>query len=153
MQFLPFMLIFVSLVYYGALKITQSPFGRILKGIREDEKSVISLGKDVKKFKIIIFMVGTGIAAGVGGIFAHYSRFINPSIGTLDESILIIAMVVLGGIANLWGSAIGAFLLITIPEALNFSARGKRPHRPSARCHLRRSADCVYAVQTRGDST
>ena len=120
MQFLPFMLIFVSLVYYGALKITQSPFGRILKGIREDEKSVISLGKDVKKFKIIIFMVGTGIAAGVGGIFAHYSRFINPSIGTLDESILIIAMVVLGGIANLWGSAIGAFLLITIPEALNF---------------------------------
>jgi branched-chain amino acid transport system permease protein len=75
MQILPFMLIFVALVYYIALKITKSPFGRILKGIREDEKSVISLGKDVKKFKIIIFMVGTGIAAGAGGIFAHYSRF------------------------------------------------------------------------------
>ena len=120
MQLLPFMLVFVALVYYLALKITKSPFGRILKGIREDEKAVISLGKDVKKFKVIIFMVGTGIAAGAGGVFAHYSRFINPSIGTLDESILMIAMVVLGGLASLWGSAVGAFLLIIIPEALNF---------------------------------
>jgi branched-chain amino acid transport system permease protein len=119
-HFLPFMLVFVGLIYYLAVKITESPFGRVLKGIREDEKSVLSLGKDVKKFKIIIFMVGTGIAAGVGGIFAHYTQFISPSIGTLDESILIIAMVVLGGTANLWGSAVGAFLLIIIPEILNF---------------------------------
>jgi branched-chain amino acid transport system permease protein len=119
-HFFPFMIAFVILVYFIALKITRSPFGRVLKGIREDEKSVLSLGKDVKKFKIIIFMVGTGIAAGVGGLFAHYTQFISPSIGTLDESILIIAMVVLGGTANLWGSAVGAFLLIIIPEILTF---------------------------------
>lgn len=119
-QFLPFMAVFVFLTYYVALKITKSPFGRVLKGIREDEKAVISLGKDVKRYKVIIFMVGTGIAAGVGGVFAHYTQFISPSIGTLDESILIIAMVVLGGTANLWGSALGAFLLIIIPEILNF---------------------------------
>lgn len=119
-HFLPFMVVFVLMVYFVAFKITHSPFGRVLKGIREDEKSVTSLGKDVKKFKVMIFMVGTGIAAGAGGIFAHYSQFINPSIGTLDESILIIAMVVLGGTANLWGSAVGAFLLILIPEGLTF---------------------------------
>ena len=119
-HFLPFMVVFVLMVYFVAFKITHSPFGRVLKGIREDEMSVTSLGKDVKKFKIMIFMVGTGIAAGAGGIFAHYSQFINPSIGTLDESILIIAMVVLGGTANLWGSAVGAFLLILIPEGLTF---------------------------------
>ena len=119
-HFLPFMMVFVLMVYFVAFKVTHSPFGRVLKGIREDEMSVTSLGKDVKKFKIMIFMVGTGIAAGAGGIFAHYSQFINPSIGTLDESILIIAMVVLGGTANLWGSAVGAFLLILIPEGLTF---------------------------------
>lgn len=119
-HFLPFMVVFVIMVYFVAFKITHSPFGRVLKGIREDEMSVTSLGKDVKEFKIMIFMVGTGIAAGAGGIFAHYSQFINPSIGTLDESILIIAMVVLGGTANLWGSAVGAFLLILIPEGLTF---------------------------------
>ena len=119
-HFLPFMAVFVIIVYYAALKVTKSPFGRVLKGIREDERAVSSLGKNVLKFKVIVFMAGTGIAAGAGGIFAHYTQFINPSIGSLDESILIIAMVVLGGTANLWGSAVGAFLLIIIPEILNF---------------------------------
>ncbi len=120
LYFLPLMVAFVLLVYYVALKVTKSPFGRVLKGIREDEKAVSSLGKNVMKFKVIVFMVGTGIAAGAGGIFAHYSQFISPALGSLDESILIIAMVVLGGTANLWGSAVGAFLLIIIPEILNF---------------------------------
>ncbi|MBW2355018.1 MAG: hypothetical protein JRF51_17630, partial [Deltaproteobacteria bacterium] len=119
-QFLPFMAVFLILVYFVALKVTKSPYGRVLKGIREDETAVSSLGKNVIKFKVIVFMVGTGIAAGAGGIFAHYTQFISPTIGSLDESILIIAMVVLGGTANLWGSAVGAFLLIIIPEILNF---------------------------------
>jgi len=119
-RFLPFMAAFLFIVYYVAFKITKSPFGRVLKGIREDEKAVSSLGKNVIKFKVIIFMVGTGIAAGAGGVFAHYTRFISPTIGSLDQSILIIAMVVLGGTANLGGSALGAFLLIIIPEVLNF---------------------------------
>jgi len=119
-RFLPLMTIFVIVVYYVAFKVTKSPFGRVLKGIREDERAVSSLGKNVIQFKVIVFMVGTGIAAGAGGIFAHYTQFISPAIGSLDESILIIAMVVLGGTANLWGSALGAFLLIIIPEILNF---------------------------------
>lgn len=119
-QFLPIVLVFTLLVYAVALQITRSPFGRVLKGIREDETAVRSLGKNVIRFKILIFMVGTGIAAGVGALFAHYTRFISPATGSLDESILIIAMVVLGGMANLWGSAVGAFLLIIIPEILNF---------------------------------
>ncbi|MGO9021274.1 MAG: ABC transporter permease subunit [Syntrophobacteraceae bacterium] len=118
--FVPFMGVLVIIVYYVALKVTKSPFGRVLKGIREDEKTVISLGKNVVKFKVVIFMVGTGIAACAGSIFAHYSQFVSPSLGNLDNSILIIAMVVLGGTANLWGSAVGAFLLIIIPELLNF---------------------------------
>lgn len=119
-HFLPFMAVFVVIVYYVALKVTKSPFGRVLKAIREDEGAASSLGKNVIKFKVIVFMVGTGIAAGAGGIFAHYTQFISPAIGSLDESILIIAMVVLGGTANLWGSAVGAFLLIIIPEILTF---------------------------------
>ncbi len=119
-QFLPLMAAVLVLVYWIALKVTRSPFGRVLKGCREDDSAVSSLGKNVLKFKVTIFMVGTGVAAGMGAIFAHYTQFINPSIGSLDESILIIAMVVLGGTANLMGSAVGATLLIIIPEVLNF---------------------------------
>ncbi|MFH1036427.1 MAG: branched-chain amino acid ABC transporter ATP-binding protein/permease [Pseudomonadota bacterium] len=118
--FLPLTLLFVVAVYYVAMRLTQSPFGRVLKGLREDDSAVASLGKNVLKFKVIVFMVGTGLAAAAGALFAHYSRFINPTIGSLDESILLIAMVALGGVANLWGSAVGAFLLIVIPELLTF---------------------------------
>ena len=118
--FLPITIVLVVAVYYVALKITRSPFGRVLKGIREDDLAVASLGKSVLKFKVIVFMVGTGLAAAAGSIFAHYSCFINPTIGSLDESILLIAMVALGGAANLWGSAVGAFILIVIPELLTF---------------------------------
>ena len=118
--FLPFMIAFIVLVYWVSLRLTRSPFGRVLKGFREDDLAVASLGKNVLTFKVIVFMVGSGIAAAAGGLFAHYSRFINPTIGNLDESVLIIAMVALGGAANLWGSAVGAFLLIVIPELLNF---------------------------------
>lgn len=118
--FLPFMIVFVVLVYYVALRLTRSPFGRVLKGFREDDMAVASLGKNVLRYKMSVFMVGSGVAAAAGAIFSHYSRFINPTIGHLDESVLIIAMVALGGAANLWGSAVGAFLLIVIPELLNF---------------------------------
>ena len=118
--FLPLMIAFIVLVYWVSLRLTRSPFGRVLKGFREDDLAVASLGKNVLTFKVIVFMVGSGIAAAAGGLFAHYSRFINPTIGNLDESVLIIAMVALGGAANLWGSAVGAFLLIVIPELLNF---------------------------------
>lgn len=120
LKFLPLIIVFTAMVYFVAYKITKSPFGRVLKGIREDEKAVSSLGKNVIKFKVVIFMVGCGIAAGAGAIFAHYTQFVSPAIGSLDESILIIAMVVLGGSANLVGSAVGAFLLIIIPEILTF---------------------------------
>lgn len=119
-QFIPLMAVVVLLSYWLAYKVTGSPFGRVLKGCREDDTAVSSLGKNVLRFKVVIFMAGTGMAAGVGGLFAHYTQFINPSIGSLDASILVIAMVVLGGTANLVGSAVGAFLLIIIPEILNF---------------------------------
>ncbi len=119
-QFLPLMAAVLVLVYWIAFKVTRSPFGRVLKGCREDDSAVSSLGKNVLRFKVTIFMVGTGVAAGVGALFAHYTQFINPSVGSLDASILIIAMVVLGGTANLMGSAVGAILLIIIPEILNF---------------------------------
>lgn len=118
--FLPISFLFIFIVYYVCYKVTRSPFGRVLKGIREDASAVTSLGKSVLKFKVLTFMVGSGLAAAAGSLFAHYSQFINPTIGHLDGSVLLIAMVVLGGSANLWGSAVGAFLLIIIPELLTF---------------------------------
>lgn len=119
-SYLPLVFILAVLSFAICWRIAHSPFGRVLKGIREDETATRSLGKDIVRFKILVFMVSGGIAAVAGGIFSGYVTFINPFSFSLHEGIFIIALVVLGGSANLWGSVLGAFLLIGIPEALRF---------------------------------
>jgi branched-chain amino acid transport system permease protein len=101
-------------------RIVKSPFGRVLKAIREDEVFVQSLGKNVAAYKVIIFMFGAGLAAIAGVMYATYISYIDPTSFTVMESIFIISMVIIGGAGNLWGSVIGAVMLITLPEVLRF---------------------------------
>jgi branched-chain amino acid transport system permease protein len=98
--------------------IVKSPFGRILEGIREDEIAMIALGKNVTQYKILVFTIGTGFAAAAGSLYAHYVIYIDPSGFTLDESIYILCIVIIGGMGSLSGSIVGALLLILIPEIL-----------------------------------
>jgi ABC-type branched-subunit amino acid transport system permease subunit len=104
----------------GAARISASPFGRILRGIREDEIATRALGKDVIRAKILVFTVGSMLAGGAGAVFAHHSSFISPDMFLLDESIYILAMVLVGGAGSILGSVVGAFVLVVLPEALRF---------------------------------
>jgi branched-chain amino acid transport system permease protein len=61
-------------------RIVNSPFGRILKGIREDEIATLSLGKDVAKHKLLVFVVGAFFAGIAGNLYAHYITFIDPPV-------------------------------------------------------------------------
>jgi len=101
-------------------RTTDSPYGRVLKGIREDEIAVLSLGKNVSKFKIEVFVIGAFFAGITGNLYAHYITFIDPSSFTVMESITILLMVVFGGMASLKGSFIGAAVLVIFPELLRF---------------------------------
>ena len=120
LSYVPLLLVFTIVFFLICWRIINSPFGRVLKGIREDETAILSLGKNVIKFKVQIFMIGTGIAGAAGGLYVYYSVYIAPDIFNLDVSILLIVMVILGGTANLWGSVLGALLLVIIPESLTF---------------------------------
>ncbi len=111
---------FVLLTYLAIRNITNSPFGRILKGIREDEIASQAMGKNVNKYKLIVFVVGAFFAGIAGSLYAHYFSFIDPSSFTVMESITVLLMVVFGGMGSLKGSFIGAGLLILIPELLRF---------------------------------
>jgi branched-chain amino acid transport system permease protein len=71
-------------------------------------------------FKLAIFVIGAGLAAIAGSFFAGYVTFVDPSTFTLTESIFILSVIILGGLANLQGSIIGAVILILLPEALRF---------------------------------
>jgi len=119
-SFLILVSIFVFITYFVIRNITNSPFGRVLKGIREDEIAVMAMGKNVNKYKLIVFVVGAFFAGIAGSLYAHYITFIDPSSFTVMESIAVLLMVVFGGMGSLGGSFVGALVLITFPELLRF---------------------------------
>ena len=108
------------LVVWFSYKIGHSPFGRVLKSIREDEVFTQALGKNIAFFKVAIFVISAGMASVAGVIYAYYISFIDPSSFTVMESIFIISIVIIGGAGNIWGSILGAFFLVILPEALRF---------------------------------
>jgi len=107
----------VVLIFYV---LYRSPFARILKTLREDEVASVSLGKHTTKVKIWTFVVSGGIAAIAGALYASYITYIDPTSFTLDESIFILTIVLVGGAGNLKGPLLGACILVILPELLRF---------------------------------
>jgi len=100
--------------------ICSSPFGRVLKAIREDEMAAAALGKDIPRLKVIAFAVSAAFAAVSGVLFAGYMRYIDPTSFVLMESVFILSIIVIGGTGNVLGPAIGTVLMIVLPELLRF---------------------------------
>lgn len=119
-QFLALSVVVMSLVYLTARFIVNSSFGRVLKAIREDEKAIAVFGYNTSVYKLVIFIISASLAAVAGSLFASYITFIDPSTFTLNESIFILAMIILGGLSNIRGAVLGALFLILLPEILRF---------------------------------
>jgi len=100
--------------------VYNSPYGRVLKTIREDEIASASLGKDIPAIKIWAFAISSGIAAIAGALYAGYVTYIDPTSFTFDESMFIISIVILGGSGNLKGPLIGTLFMVILPEILRF---------------------------------
>jgi branched-chain amino acid transport system permease protein len=111
---------FAAVAYFVVYRIANSPFGRVLHAIREDEVFAKSLGKNTLYFKVTAFAVSAALAAAAGSLYAHYITYIDPTSFTVMESILVISMVIIGGAGSTWGPLIGAVVLVTLPEVLRF---------------------------------
>ena len=120
LSFLVLAAVFAVLVYAVARFIESSSFGRALKAIREDEEALQVFGYRVLHYKLAVFTIGAGMAAVAGSLFASYITFIDPSTFTLNESIFLLSVIILGGLASNKGAVIGAVVLILLPEALRF---------------------------------
>lgn len=118
--YLSLVIVFVFITTFVINRIVNSPFGRILRSIREDEIASLSIGKNINKYKFIVFVVGAFFAGIAGSLYAHYITFIDPSSFTVMESITVLLMVVFGGMGNIKGSFIGALILVIFPEMLRF---------------------------------
>jgi branched-chain amino acid transport system permease protein len=119
-HFLVLSLVMLGLVFAAAQFIVRSSFGRVLKAIRDDENALQVFGYRTVYFKLAIFMISAGMAAIAGALFASYITFIDPSSFAVMESVLILSIVILGGLADNKGAVVGAVVIILLPEILRF---------------------------------
>jgi branched-chain amino acid transport system permease protein len=109
-----------ALLWWLLRRMTDSPFGRVLRAIRDDEAGAASLGKDATAAKLAAFGLSAGVAAYAGSLYAHYNSYIDPLSFNIGLSILVLLMVMLGGAGTLYGPMVGAVVLTILPEALKF---------------------------------
>lgn len=108
------------LCYWLARRVVNSPFGRLLRAVREDQTAVASLGKSVFRVKVSIFVFSAVFTAAAGTLYVYSLTAIDPVAFNLDESIFIITLVIVGGTGSLNGSVLAAVLLILLPESFKF---------------------------------
>jgi branched-chain amino acid transport system permease protein len=117
-RFAILMAVVTIIIIAVAWVVGESPFGRLLKTLREHETVVASVGKNPIRPELLTFGLTAAIAGGVGAFFAFSQGAIVPGDFTLDLSILIVSVVVLGGVGNLLGTVIGAIVLGLIEPVL-----------------------------------
>jgi ABC-type branched-subunit amino acid transport system ATPase component/ABC-type branched-subunit amino acid transport system permease subunit len=109
------------LLIWVTLRIKGSRVGRALMAIRENEMAAETMGIDTTFFKIMAFTLSAGYAGFAGSLFAHCgSHYISPDTFSFDQSVMLLAMAVLGGNGSAVGSVVGATLLTLVPEVLRF---------------------------------
>jgi len=108
----------VALVLILTWRLVESYHGRALRAIRDDETTAQVMGINTSAYKVAVFTLAAALAGLAGSLYAHYITFINPESFGLHTSILILAMVVLGGMGSMTGAVMGAVILTALPEVL-----------------------------------
>ncbi len=106
--------------------LVRSSFGRSLKAIRDDEVAASAFGKNVAVIKTTAVVLSSALAAIAGSLYAFYLSFINVESFVLETSIQLMAMVIIGGTATLFGPVIGTMLILLLPAGLSYI-----PHLPA----------------------
>jgi branched-chain amino acid transport system permease protein len=116
-----FLLLVLIAVIVVNLRLQDSRLGRAWEAIREDEVAARAMGINTRNVKLLAFAMGASFGGIAGGMFSAIQGFISPESFILVESINVVAMVVLGGMGNVWGVILGALLLSFMPEVLRYT--------------------------------
>jgi branched-chain amino acid transport system permease protein len=111
----------VALVYVVLERLRRSPFGRVLRAIREDETVAAVAGKPVFRFKVQAFALGAAVAGLAGILFAHYLAYIEPNMFLPQESLFVWLALILGGSGNNRGALVGSLVLLGLLEGSRFA--------------------------------
>lgn len=110
----------VILVLILSASLVDSRVGRALRALHDSEAAAESLGVNTQRLKLLIFVWSALYASLAGSLFAHTMNFVAPSSFDIMFSIKLVTMVVVGGMASIWGSLLGAGVLTVLPEILVF---------------------------------
>ncbi|MDA7415621.1 ABC transporter ATP-binding protein [Xenophilus arseniciresistens] len=113
------LVVFTVIISY---RLQNSRVGRGWMAIREDEIAAKAMGINTRNMKLLAFGMGASFGGVAGAMFAAFQGFVSPESFSLMESVMIVAMVVLGGIGHLPGVILGAVLLAALPEVLRYVA-------------------------------
>jgi len=115
-EFLYLCLFFLVVVMVVCWWLTRCWAGLACFALREEEAAAASVGISPVRFKLLAFVIGTGMAGLGGALYAHFMRFISASDFAFPLSVSLLSMVVVGGIGTLWGPILGALIIGVLPE-------------------------------------
>lgn len=144
--YLGIVLVIVLTLYLLLSRLAGSPFGRVLRAIREDEMIAAVAGKRVLSFKVKAFTVGCGLVGFAGALFAHYSSYVAPDVFQSIVTIHVILAVAVGGVGNMRGALLGAVIVIALGEATRFLAGSLDFIAPSQAAAVRESLIALFLI-------
>jgi len=113
--------VFLVLALWLVERARVSPWGRVLRAIRENEDGVMAAGKDVARYRLQAFVLGSAIMGMAGALYAHFIGFISPeAFMPLYGTFLVWVMLIAGGAGNNWGALLGAFAIWLLWSATQF---------------------------------
>jgi branched-chain amino acid transport system permease protein len=145
-----FNLIFLGLVWMAVLvafvllaRLSHSPFGRVLRAVREDEEVAAVAGKPVLWFKVRAFCLGAAVLGVAGALYAHYNAYIAPEGFAPLLTIYIVLALTAGGVGAMRGAVLGALVVLLLLEGTRFLAQAIPGVTPVQKAALR---ECVIAL-------
>lgn len=120
--YLVFVLALLGVALMVVERLRLSPFGRVLRAIRDDQQVAAVAGKNVLAVKLKAFAIGAALAGFAGAVYGHYTSYIVPDIFEPLITIYIFLALTAGGTGNNWGAVLGAFLVIGVLESTRFLA-------------------------------
>lgn len=112
-------LVVVLFVLYLNHRLTESPYGRLLRAIRDSIDAVGSLGKNAQDYRLAALVLGSALAGLAGSLYAHYIGYISPDQFDSTLSFLVFTGIVIGGSSH-WGAAVGTLIFVSLMEVTRF---------------------------------
>ena len=119
----------LALVWFALSRFRHTGLGMAIQATRDDEIAARSLGINTYSSKLSAFVIGSAIAGIAGALYVHALQFIHPDEADFSRSVIIVLAVVIGGMNSLFGSVLGAFILISVPEVLRHAPDAVREQR------------------------